>query len=346
MTPPLLVTADESLLDELLRLAAAAGVTPEVAPDGGTALRSWLAAPLVLVGLDAADSLVRLAPPRRRGVHLVVGGTPPDDVFRTAVCLGAQDVVQLPRSDAWVVEAFADLVDPATCRGLTVGVVGGCGGAGASMFATALAQVAARGGPALLVDADPQGAGLDRLLGLEDRAGLRWESLEQTTGRLSSRSLREAVPRAGDLGVLAFGARRPSSLQAFAVREALAAARRGHDTVVLDLPRGADPVTDELVSRCDRLVVVTTATVSGLAATARVCARLPGGVRLLVVRGRAGAAAAAARATGVREVVEMTDQRRLDESIDLGLGPVRGRRGALARAAEQVLGLAGHRAAA
>ncbi|MEZ5093267.1 septum site-determining protein Ssd [Nocardioides sp.] len=346
MSTPLLVTADELLLEELLRLAAAAGVTPEVAADAGVALRAWTTAPLVLVGLDAAVPLLRLAPPRRPDVHLVVAAPPPDDVFRTAVRLGAQDVVELPRSDGWLVEAFADLVDPSAVRGLTVGVVGGCGGAGASVFATALAQVAARRGPTLLIDADPQGAGLDRMLGLEDVDGLRWEGLEQTTGRLGARSLREAVPAAGSLGVLTFGPGRPASLPAFVAREALAAARRGHETVLLDLPRCRDPLTEELASRCDRVVLVSTATVPAAASTARVAARLPTGVRTLVVRGRGIAGRDLARATGVRDVVAMPDQRGLDEAIDVGLGPVRGRRSALAKAAEQVLSQGVGRAAA
>lgn len=337
MTTPLLVTSDDGLLDELLRLAAAAGVTPEVAPDGGSALRSWLTAPLVLVGLDQAASLARLAPPRRADVHLVVGAAAPDDVFRTALRLGAQDVAELPRSGAWLVEALTDLADPARARGLTLGVIGGCGGAGASTFAGALGQVAARRGPALLVDADPRGSGLDRLLGVEGSPGTRWETLEQTTGRLSARSLRDAVPARDGLGVLTWAPGRAGPLQAFAAREALSAARRGHDTVVVDLPRAGDALTEELVSRCDRLVVVTRATVLGVAATARLCARLPGRARTVVVRGAGVPADEVARVTGVRTAVAMADQRRLDESVDLGLGPVRGRRGPLFRAASEVL---------
>ncbi len=346
MTTPLLVTADEALLEELLRLAAAAGVTPEVAADAGVALRSWATAPVVLVGLDVAPALLRLAPPRRPEVHVVVAGQPPDDVFRTAIRVGAQDVVELPRSEAWLVEAFAELVEPTLSRGRTVGVVGGCGGAGASVFATALAQVASASGPTLLVDADAHGAGLDRLLGLEGDDGLRWEALEQTTGRLGARSMRDAVPRLGPLGVLTFGPRRSAALPPFVVREALAAARRGHETVVVDLPRCSPTLTDEMVAHCDRLVVVTTATVPAVAATSRLTARLPGGVRCLVVRGRGVDPRDVARATGVRDVVVMTDQRGVDEAIDLGLGPVRGRRGALARAAGEVLALDEDRAAA
>lgn len=50
---PLIVTTDAELLDELVRLAAAAGVEPEVAPDAVAARRRWTAAPMVLVGTDA-----------------------------------------------------------------------------------------------------------------------------------------------------------------------------------------------------------------------------------------------------------------------------------------------------
>lgn len=346
MTTPLLVTADETLLEELLRLAAAAGVTPEVAPDAGVALRSWATAPVVLVGLDVAPALLRLSPPRRPDVHVVVAGPPPDDVFRTAIRVGAQDVVELPRSESWLVEAFAELVEPSLSRGLTLGVVGGCGGAGASVFATALAQIASASGPTLLVDTDTHGAGLDRLLGLEGDDGLRWEALEQTTGRLGARSLRDAVPRWGALGVLTFGPSRSAALPPFVVREALAAARRAHETVVVDLPRWSPAVADELVAHCDRLVVVTTATVPAVAATSRMTARLPRGARCLVVRGRGVDPRDVARATGVRDVVAMADQRGVDEAIDLGLGPLRGRRGALARAAGEVLALDADRAAA
>jgi hypothetical protein len=43
------------------------------------------------------------------------------------------------------------------------------------------------------------------------------------------------------------------------------------------------------------------------------------------------------RATGVPVLSRMSDQRNLAESIDLGLGPVRTRRGPLGRAAAEVL---------
>lgn len=347
MSPPLIVTRDETLLDELLRLAAAAGVTPEVAPDAGAALRGWSAAPLVLLGADLVDDMARVLPPRRPGVHVVAWGSVPDQMFRVALAVGAEDVAELPGSGEWLVECLTDLTDR-RARGLTVGVVGGCGGAGATTFACALGQLAARSGPAVVIDADPLGPGIDRVLGLEREAGVRWDELCRTTGRLGARALREALPRSGSLGVLTWAAGRHDSLQAFAVREAMSAARRGHDTVVVDLPRTHDPVTDEVAARCDRVIVVAVPTVAGVAAAGRVCSSYADrSVLRLVLRGRGIEERSVGRALGVPVAASMPDQRGLAEAIDLGLGPVRSRRGPLGRAGLAVLDqLAGLEAAA
>lgn len=338
MTAPLIVTRDQSLLDQLLRLAAAAGITPDVAPDIGAALRRWPRAPLVLVGSDVAAELAAISPARRSGVHVVAWGPVPDEMFRVAVALGGESVAQLPASEGWLVEALTDLGDPQRAAGAVIGVIGGSGGAGATTFACALGQLAARRGRAVVVDADPLGPGVDRVLGLEDRDGVRWDGLCHTTGRLSARSLREALPRREDLAALTWHAGAPGTLQAFAVREVLSAAQRGHDFVVVDLPRSEDALVDELVARCDRLLVVVVPSVAGVASAVRICARQPdpGRVRL-VVRGTGVASSAIARATRVPVLVTMADQRGLAESIDLGLGPVRSRRGSLGRAAGEAL---------
>jgi hypothetical protein len=50
------------------------------------------------VGVDVAKALARLAPSRRSGVHLVGYRRRADDVFRTALALGAENVAELPRS--------------------------------------------------------------------------------------------------------------------------------------------------------------------------------------------------------------------------------------------------------
>ncbi|GCD89815.1 septum formation initiator [Nocardioides sp. LS1] len=343
MTTPLFITRDDTLLDDLLRLSAAAGVTPDVAHDGGAALRGWSAASLVLLGADLVDEVAHLSPARRGAVHVVTWGPAPAEMFRAALRVGAETVTDLPRSDAWLTEVLTDAGEGAPSRGQVLGVIGGSGGAGATTLACALGQVAARTGDALVVDADPLGPGCDRMLGLEDVDGVGWEALVQTTGRLSGRSLREAVPRRGPLGVLGWRPGRgvhagPATLQAFAVREALSAARRGHDTVVVDLPRTPDPLVDEVVARCDRVLVVVVPTVGGVASAARLCARLADRSRLrLVVRGTGIVPERIARVTGVPVLASMADQRGLSEAVDLGMGPVRSRRGPLGRAVVDLL---------
>jgi secretion/DNA translocation related CpaE-like protein len=347
MSAPLFVTADESLLDELLRLAAAAGTTPEVAHDPPAALRAWLKAPLVLVGEDLAEAVAQLAPPRRDAVFVVLTAPVPDGVFKLALALAAESVAELPRSEGWLVERLTDVLDSGPARGLTVGVVGGSGGSGATTFACALGQVAGRAGPSVVIDTDPLGPGVDRVLGLDVVDGVRWGALGHTTGRLSARALRESLPRRDEVAALTWSSgARPRPLQAFAAREALSAARRGHDTVVVDLPRVLDPLTEELAARCDRILVTVITTVAGVAAAMRTCARFadPGALGL-VVRGQGMDDDSLCRALGVPVVQRMSDQRGLAETIDLGLGPVRSRRGPLGRAAAGVLAELGDHAA-
>lgn len=334
---PLLVSADPLLVSDVQRLCAAAGVVPEVVRDAAHAMRLWTGAPVVLVGEDCATALAASSPPRRSRVH-VVGRTPVGDaMFRDALGVGAESVAALPASETWLVELLTDVGDGGAAPGVTIGVIGGSGGAGATVFAAALAQMASLAGRTLLVDADPIGAGIDRVLGLESSDGIRWDSMLQTTGRLSSRSLREALPRSGQLSVLTWPTDRPVSLQAFAMREVLSAGRRGFDTVVVDLPRHRDAVIDETITRCDHVVLVSTLTVPGVSSAARVAHRLPGltPARHLVTRGsRAGVSPeSVSRLLRIPLLAAMGDQRGLDEAINLGAGPSRSRRGTLARAA-------------
>jgi secretion/DNA translocation related CpaE-like protein len=335
--PALILTRDERLLDELLRLAAAAGAVPEVVPDAGGALRSWRVAPLVLVGTDLAPELVRLGPPPRPAVHLVGWAGIGDDAFRHAVSLGAEHVSELPGSDAWLLELLAESVDGPAAPALTVGVLGGSGGAGATTFACALGLVAAASGPACLLDTDPCGPGVDRVLGFDRLDGARWEALEQTTGRVGARSLRETLPRRHGLGVLTWAAGPRSAPQPFAVREALAAAGRGHPTVVVDLARSG-PVTEDAVGRLGHVLVVVRPTLPGLAAAARQVAVLRDSTSVgLVVRGARVDDRAVSRVVRAPVIAAMPDQRGLDEAVDLGRGPLWSRRSMLSRTATSVL---------
>jgi secretion/DNA translocation related CpaE-like protein len=338
---PLLVTADDGLLDDLLRLAAAAGVSLDVAADPGAGRAAWGGAPLVLVGADLAAGLAATAPPRRSRVLVVTTGPVGDPVFRHALAVGAESVVELPAADTWLVEMLGDVAEGPAHQALTVAVIGGCGGAGASTFAAALARTASQPqAPGLLMDLDPLGGGLERIVGLDDADGVRWDSLLGSSGRLGSRSLRAALPQVDGLSVLGCGPRSRFRLDTQAVREVLAAAQRGHDTVVVDLPRYVHGAAQEVLTRVDHVLVVSGLGLMEVAACGRtVTALIEAGARGHLVARTKGVAADPADVAdllGVPLLVAMGEQRRLAESIGLGLGPVHHRRGQLARAAREV----------
>lgn len=342
MTNPLIITRDRALLDELARLSAAAGVSPDVVAEPAQSLRAWGTAPVVLVGADVAADLAALQPGRRAGAHLVGWGRMPDEVFRVAIALGIENVAELPRSGSWVLEVLAESEEQLGAAGVTIGVIGGSGGAGATTFACALAEAASWRWSTCLIDVDPLGPGSDAVLGMERIDGIRWDALQQSTGRLGARAFRDSLPAREELRVLTWGARPSSVLQPFAARSALSAATRGHRLVVLDLPRAGGDLVDELMARCQSLVVVTRATVPGLASAGRFVAHaLASGPLAQVVRGNGVEVAEAARVVGAPVIAAMADQRGLDESIDLGRGPLKSRRCVLAKAAEEVLRVCG-----
>lgn len=341
MSAPLAITRDPALLGELQRLSAAAGAELATADDCGVALRSWPSAAVVLVGADLAEEMAALAPDRREQVHVVSWGSVPDSLFRTALALGAVDVAQLPRSDRWLIELLGDW-EESTQEATVIGVIGGSGGAGATVLACALGQVAGRHGDAVVIDTDPLGPGVDRMLGLEAEFGIRWDALQQTTGRLSARSFREALPRRDRVGALSWTPGADVTLQPFAIREALSAARRGHRTVVVDLPRQRGGITEEVAARCDLVAVVSPATLCGITSTERVCRWLDPHARVgVVLRGRGLIEEEVAAITGATVLATMGEQRGLDEAIDVGLGPLRTSRGPLIRAARAILQAAG-----
>jgi hypothetical protein len=107
--------------------------------------------------------------------------------------------------------------------------------------------------------------------------------------------------------------------------------------VVLDLPRSGELVA-EVVARCALVAVVVLPTVTGVAAAARLAATLPDPGRVgLVLRGQGADPHRVAGLVGVPVLATMADQRGLAEAIDLGLGPVRSRRGPLVTACREVL---------
>jgi secretion/DNA translocation related CpaE-like protein len=266
------VTADTDLLDDLLRLAAAGGTEVDVAPDPAAARLRFAGAPLVLIGADQATACLRARLPRRS--HVVIVGRQPavDAVWEVAQLIGAEFVAALPTAEPWIVDRFSERPRSAP-PGQVLAVIGGRGGAGASILAGGLAVTAVGAGlRTLLVDADPLGGGLDLVLGWEQVDGLRWPALLGAGGRIDPPALLKALPRRGDLVLLSFAREDLLPVPGEAMAATLDAARRGRDVVIADLPRQLDDAATLALQAADRALLVVPAELRATAAAARVAA--------------------------------------------------------------------------
>ncbi|HLU59995.1 MAG TPA: septum site-determining protein Ssd [Pseudonocardia sp.] len=343
----LVMVSDPDLLDALLRLAAAAGCEVQRAVDPPQARPYWSDAPLVLLDAAAAAQCARAGLPRRGDVIVAVRGAPPPSVWRHAVAVGAEHVVALPEAEQWLVAALTDAAEGPRPGGTVLAVVGGRGGAGASVLAAAVAVTAVReGGRALLVDCDPLGGGLDLVLGAEDLGGLRWPGIGVEDGRVPAAALHAALPsprigrRDGALAVLSCDRSSHGPAPA-AVRAVVEAGRRAGDVVVCDLPRHPTDAAAAALAVADLVALVVTADVRACAAGARVAATLAAHGRPVraVVRGPAPGGIDAdevARAVGVPLLAAMRPEPGLARALERGEAPPRPH-GPLAGTARTVL---------
>lgn len=326
--PPtvLIATADDRLLDDLLRLTAAAGVTPQVESDLTGVRRHWQAASLVLVGSDLAGRVASAQPVRRTGVLMVGADLDDASIYQSAVAVGADQVVVLPDGEGQLSDRLADSAEEGGSRStaVTLAVVGGCGGAGASTLAAALALSGTRRGlRSLLIDADPLGGGIDMVFGGEHGDVLRWPQLAGTSGRVSAGALRSALPSYDSLAVLSWDRDDPVTIPPEAMRSVLGAAQRSSDLVVVDLPRYGGEAADEVLSRLTSTVLLIPREVRACAAAARVAARLAlVGTDLRVVVREAGAtslrAADIAAHLGVALTAELGHDKDLARQLETG----------------------------
>lgn len=339
----LAMLTDPGLRDELDRVAAAVGV--RVVHLGGRHLvsrKTWSAAAAVVLDHAAADRCGRLALPRRTHVSVLTGTEAATATWAAAITVGAQHVLRMPEQEGELVRELAEAAESARDDGIcgaVVAVIGGRGGAGASLFAVALAQAAA---DALLVDLDPWAGGIDLLVGGETAPGLRWPDLALQGGRLNWSAVRAALPRPRGISVLS-GTRRGYELDAGPVGAVIDAGRRGGVTVVCDLPRRLTDATQAALDAADLVVLVSPCDVRACAAAATMAPVLTAiNPNLgLVVRGPSPGglrAAEVADVAGVPLLASMRAQPRLAEQLEHGGLRLR-RRSVLASAARRVLGV-------
>jgi secretion/DNA translocation related CpaE-like protein len=247
---PLLITTDPLLLDDVVRLAAAAGVEVSVREDPHAS--AWSRAPLVFVGDDMLARSTARALPRRDSVVVVRRGSgladdhTPASTWQGAVALGAEHVVELPEAGRWVVDRLAQVGDATATGGPVISCVPGVGGAGA----TTLAALLAREAQGLLVDVDPYGPALPV------EGGVRWPDLADTRGRIPPASLRNALPSAHGAHVLTGTPGARFAVAADALASVLEAGAKAFPCTVVDTPRCDADATRVAWSRSDAVVIV------------------------------------------------------------------------------------------
>lgn len=337
----LAVLADSALRDELDRVAAAVGVRVVHAASAlPVSRKTWSAAAAVVLDEAAAQGCADIGLPRRAHVIVLTGSEPASPTWAAAIDVGARQVLKMPAQEHDLVRELADAGEAARdhgARGEVVAVIGGRGGAGASVFAVALAHAAA---DPLLVDLDPWGGGIDLLVGAESTPGVRWPDLALRGGRLNWSAVRDALPQRRGVSMLS-GTRGGSELDARAVAAVVDAGRRGGATVVCDLPRRLTDAAQTALDTADLVVVVSPCDVRACAATATIAPMLAGinpNVGL-VVRGPSPGGLRAAEVAEIAAVPLLASMRpypRLAEQLEHGGLRLR-RRSPLVSAARQVL---------
>lgn len=268
-----LASHDSALRDTVSGICASAGASLQMMTPG-----------VLAAGVDVhlVDVRTMTDYPTVRGGHgdLVLLGRPEDqDVWEAAALLGGCPVAVLPAAESWLADRLAARTsEPENAPAVVVGVAGAVGGVGTSTMACWLAaDAAADGARAVLVDADPDGCGVDVLLGLESAEAMRWPELCGSRGVLRGEQLLPLLPQHPDqpgLRWLSWG-HDPDSLPTAEAPgiAVLAALRSAAQVVIVDLGRVRQK-QDSLASQCDVVVLAMPRTVRGVLAAHRAVALL------------------------------------------------------------------------
>lgn len=342
----LFVGPDSDIRTEVLRLAAAVGLPAQAVEAAELGHGMWSAPELVVIEAGCADQVCSAALPRRSGVLIVTTARPGAGLWSTAVRIGAEQVLELPAGQTWLGDRLAELADGSGPLGILIAVIGGCGGAGASTLAAALALNAARSGQQpVLLGADPWDGGIDIVLGAEDVGGPRWPDLAAVSGRLSTSAILDGLPNAHGVRFLSSARRHPSRIPLPALSAVVTAARRTGGPVVVDLPRGAEESARWLGGVADLGLMLCSATVPGVLASRAMVAELAwtaanSGLVVRHGRGHEINDDALADTVGLPVILRMREESQLRREAQRGEPPGRRRRGRLAKSSAALWQLA------
>jgi secretion/DNA translocation related CpaE-like protein len=337
----LLLTADDALAAAVARLCALAGLSCELERNSNAARAGWRDATSVAVGFDVAPALAAAGLPRRDRVVVVTTGPADAGCWQAALALGAGSLIALPDQEAALVGALSAGAAVAGTGARRIAVIGGCGGAGASTLAAALAITAAASEKTVLIDGDPLGGGLDVLVGAESVPGVRWNELADTRGLLAAEAFASAICDVHGVGLLSWGRLRAEILAPEVIDTVLAAASAAFANIVLDVARFPCRITQCLLEAVETSVIVVPADVRSVAAAAASIASLGPWLRCpqLVVRDPGGGGLAAkdvAASLGLPLAATLRSEPAVHAAAQRGEAPTRRSR-AIAQTCEEIL---------
>ncbi|WP_278314355.1 septum site-determining protein Ssd [Lolliginicoccus levis] len=285
----------------------------------------WETAPLVILDDLGARRCRESGLGRRSSIISVVvrGNTarPSPDAWRDHVALGTEHVFELPDDEHAMMQAISGLRSrSSTSRGRTIAVTGACGGAGATVFAAALALAHVH--DSLVIDLDGHGCGIDLLLAAENDPGPRWHDIAAITGSIAPEALWSALPSHGTTAFLAH--QRGTEVtppSPPALETILASARDSGRLTVCDMPRTGDAAAVTACAAADLTVIVVPANLRACAAAQKVMQWTRPRSRDIgiIVRGPAPSGLAAttiSQACNARVIASMRPEPRLDYRID------------------------------
>lgn len=344
----LAVTCDSDVVDDLCRLASASQSRVDSASSASQAIAQWKKADIVVVGDDLADQVVGARLPKRSKVWVVARSNYDSELWRQAMLIGADQVLVFPADESNFVELLNEQILGSESNGVVVSVMGGSGGAGASVLTAAIAGAAQfLGASSAVVDLDQGGAGLDYVLGANSSSSeVRWGEIAGVKGRIPPASLVSGLPLVGGLPVLTWGEDEPVEPPVGAVAAAIESLRASHELVVIDLGRTQSNVHPVALAHSDLVsFVCLDDPLSAMAANRalRAISKLHSAVDVLV---RAPAsrqsfhtssAKSLGRLFGVEPMAEIPYCRELSLEIEMGARPGSSKRSKLGRFATQYI---------
>ena len=270
----LLVSRRKEILDQLEQMLAASGIATrrQLNSNGHVdPLHGIESVPdLVVLHLSQLwrEELEAIAarPAERRPALIVVGAASDVNVMRLAMQAGARDLLPHPLAEADLLQAIERTLEerPRVVKSSAAGRISvfmnAKGGCGATMLACNVAHVLAVKSKqhTALLDLDLQFGAAPLYLDLYPKRGIA-QALDNLAGLDEVALEGYFAKHPSGLNVLSHAAEEPLSagaLSKMAVNQLLDVTLRGHDHVVVDMPRYIDAVTTAVMQRANDIVLI------------------------------------------------------------------------------------------